>query len=475
MVRASIPTFSNIEQNTIQEIDKVSIIKEILLNKVSGLHWYYFTLDLNKDFNEINSDTEIYSDDDSFFENFEVKNNQYTLKDGNKLKKEASSLFKNIFTIADRNPEIFKEIAQRIFDKKEIPNKSDADQGLLGKYNEKDRAYRNGLFFEKIKSGFRDSPKKKVILAEGDSWFQFPRIFLGLDAVKDIIDHLIEDKNYAINSLAYGGDWLSNILSLGEYVEELTLLSPDVFLISGGGNDMVGSSRLATMVKNPFFQNKEEIADEIEKNRFLKELFELRKKQASQDNFIKDRKIFVEEKYQKGLVYIQDEFFQFINIVMVQYYLFMYNILKSGKYDNMKIITQGYDFAVPRKDKEPKKNIYNKAINKANQNGKWLDIPLKMKGIIDDETQEAIVYVMIYEFNEMLIQLANFKHFKNVYHIDNRGIAKYEDGDWFDELHLQSRVFKKVAALYKQCIDKPYSEENKHKVYTTLDLNNNGK
>ena len=33
-----------------------------------------------------------------------------------------------------------------------------------------------------------------------------------------------------------------------EYVEELSLLHPDVFLISGGGNDLVGSKRLAAIV-----------------------------------------------------------------------------------------------------------------------------------------------------------------------------------------------------------------------------------
>ena len=32
------------------------------------------------------------------------------------------------------------------------------------------------------------------------------------------------------------------------------------------------------------------------------------------------------------------------------------------------------------------------------------------------------------------------------------GVAKGHD-DWFDELHLKSHVFKKVANAYKECID----------------------
>ena len=57
------------------------------------------------------------------------------------------------------------------------------------------------------------------------------------------------ENNFAVWSLASGGDWLLNMLSARQYVEELSVLHPDVFLISGGGNDLVGSSRLAAVVE----------------------------------------------------------------------------------------------------------------------------------------------------------------------------------------------------------------------------------
>ncbi len=77
---------------------------------------------------------------------------------------------------------------------------------------------------------------------------------------------------------------------------------------------------------------------------------------------------------------------------------------------------------------------------------------------------------MIYEFNEMLIQLANFKRLRNVFHIDCRGHAK--EDDWFDELHLKSDAFKKVANAFKYCITQNIGMENDptEKVYRVNDL-----
>lgn len=72
-----------------------------------------------------------------------------------------------------------------------------------------------------------------------------------------------------------------------------------------------------------------------------------------------------------------------------------------------------------------------------------------MKGITNPEDQKDIIYTMINEFNEMLIQLANFKQFPNLFHIDCRGTAKKPE-DWYDELHLKS--YESIASTYKMCI-----------------------
>ena len=44
------------------------------------------------------------------------------------------------------------------------------------------------------------------------------------------------------------------------------------------------------------------------------------------------------------------------------------------------------------------------------------------------------------------------EEFPNVCHIDCRGIAKGQK-DWYDELHLKSHIFKKVAKVYSMLIN----------------------
>ena len=61
------------------------------------------------------------------------------------------------------------------------------------------------------------------------------------------------------------------------------------------------------------------------------------------------------------------------------------------------------------------------------------------------------MYVLIYEFNEMLCKLARFSWFPNVFHIDCRNVARSSD-DWFDEIHLKSSRFKEIAEAYRHCI-----------------------
>jgi hypothetical protein len=72
-----------------------------------------------------------------------------------------------------------------------------------------------------------------------------------------------------------------------------------------------------------------------------------------------------------------------------------------------------------------------------------------IKGILDTKLQRAIVMTFIYEFNEMLQDIAN--QFPNVYNVDCRDIPKNQD-DRYDELHLKSDIYKKLAERYKAII-----------------------
>jgi hypothetical protein len=127
----------------------------------------------------------------------------------------------------------------RIFDINEKIFLDEADSAI--KPNVKSQKKRADRFYQRFREGF-NRKDKKVIVAEGDSWFEFPQ------AIKDIIDHLNDNQRYNVFSMAYGGDWLANIIYDGKYVEKLSVIKPDVFLVSGGGNDMVGADRLGLMV-----------------------------------------------------------------------------------------------------------------------------------------------------------------------------------------------------------------------------------
>ena len=101
------------------------------------------------------------------------------------------------------NAEELSVIIQRIYDLNEkfILDLSAVD-GMLRRFNLIKNSNRNYEFGKKIRRGFRDldDKKKKIILAEGDSWFNYPII------LTDIIDRIRMENNFALYSLAAGGD-----------------------------------------------------------------------------------------------------------------------------------------------------------------------------------------------------------------------------------------------------------------------------
>lgn len=80
------------------------------------------------------------------------------------------------------------------------------------------------------------------IVAEGDSWFQYP--FL----LHDAIDHLMDDSQLAVLCFSEAGDILSNMTAKGEFYPALQRETPSYFLISGGGNDMVDGQGLRALL-----------------------------------------------------------------------------------------------------------------------------------------------------------------------------------------------------------------------------------
>ena len=342
-------------------------------------------------------------------------------------------------------PEELSIIIQRIYDlnEKYILELSAVD-GMLRRFNLIKNENRNYAFQKKIRDGFRDlkDKKKKVILAEGDSWFNYPII------LTDIIDRIRMERNFALYSLAAGGDWFLNMLTGREYVEELSLLHPDVFLISGGGNDLVGSKRLAAIVDPKGHSN------EYKKNEWAQGLL---KEANTADTPVNP------SDFEDGCKYLSKDFFALLMFFHLQYYSLIDGILgkpeKPGKFSSMKIITQGYDYARPSHAKgfglNPL-NWYIPFIRKFLGHGGWLKEPLQLRGIPDDnELHRKIIYAMIYLFNEMMIDIGRtFREIRkqpNVFHIDSRGLVG-PDG-WVDELHVKPKHAMKIGDVFIKCIN----------------------
>lgn len=346
------------------------------------------------------------------------------------------------------NAEDLSTILQRIYDLNEsYIYRLAAVETIVEKLNKFKNSQRNQVFFKKINRGFRklnnnspnDSPHITV-LAEGDSWFNYPII------LTDIIDRIIMEKDLAVYSIASGGDWLLNMLTGRQYVEELSISHPEWFLISGGGNDLVGARRLATILQP------DGGSIEFDKNKWTQYLI---------DDFAEKKEVPLREDFYEGLPFLSKDFYALLMFFHLQYYFLFNGILKTekdcvSKFEGIKIITQGYDYPIPSHDKQFGINPlrwYIPFVRKFLGHGSWLKTPFQIRGI-NDKMQQKVLYAMIYLFNEMMIELGdifNKKHqMRRVFHIDSRDSVG-QDG-WTDELHPTPVHFIKTGRTFIDCI-----------------------
>jgi hypothetical protein len=107
----------------------------------------------------------------------------------------------------------------------------------LASLNGVSRWRRQTLYRSKIGKGWSGLK----VVAEGDSWFQYP--FL----IEDVIDHLFDP--WAILCLSGAGDLLGDMAKQDEVTVAVAAERPDVLLLSGGGNDILGGGQLVRHIK----------------------------------------------------------------------------------------------------------------------------------------------------------------------------------------------------------------------------------
>ncbi|MEQ9439554.1 MAG: hypothetical protein RIG62_10930 [Cyclobacteriaceae bacterium] len=317
-----------------------------------------------------------------------------------------------------------KSLMLRIFDQNENFKFDNAYTGYLGTLNNISQARRNKRFFKKVRSG----KKVRRIVAEGDSWFEHP-------VVRDVIDWVTKlgKDDFAIYSIARGGDFLTNILEEREYITELSLLRPEVFLLSAGGIELVNGRRVALMIdKESQYVTKE-----------FKQEHPLVRDVLIRGDLNQEQEFMLEH----GMSFLTKEYFVMLGVLELSYKYLIKQLRK--KFTDLKIITHGYDYTVPSFQRGP--GIIKYLINLIGGNGHHFKEPMMIREINDNIDQRAISFAMIHLFNEMVINIVRDPIFgRGVTHIDCRGYAR--DKDWHDELHLKPRSIRRVAETYMEAI-----------------------
>jgi lysophospholipase L1-like esterase len=237
-------------------------------------------------------------------------------------------------------------------------------------------------------------PNRIKIVSEGDSWFQHPLVL-------DIIDHLY--RVYNIYCVSAAGDTLRNYFSNekknGEYyMDALDEKDPAFFLISGGGNDILGSQFSNYLVSD----SQNNIPEGENPRRFLK-----------------------------------DEIFKEFESLM-EIYKSAFTHLKTHK-PKIHIIVHGYDYPVK--------------LNNAKKG--WLGKYMIEKNIGRPGDRIAIIHLIMDTFNQKLSELS--KSFENVTYIDVRKMVRFDEKEgvdqWYDEIHPNNDGFQQIAMKFMQTID----------------------
>jgi hypothetical protein len=243
----------------------------------------------------------------------------------------------------------------------------------------------------------------ECIVAEGDSWFDYPP---GLD----ILDNLKRGFKYNIKKYSRAGDTLENMVYGTEYNQNWNRKSPQieetlqavrrykprVFLFSGGGNDLAGQEFDA------YFNHADSCMPEL-RTHYL--------------DFI------IKEVFRKA----------YLDLIA--------RVLSVDS--KIHIISHGYGYPVP--DGRGVINVLDFHFV-----GPWLKPTFVKKNILKYADQREYMNLIIDTFNEMLSEIA--KGNTHFHYLDLR--SHIADSDWVNELHINNEAYNKVARLFHLEIQK---------------------
>ena len=288
-------------------------------------------------------------------------------------------------------------------DRVELSDEQQELDCLIDVANAVERCERHAQF----KNALKDDDKRPVLVAEGDSWFQYPYL------IDEVIDHLGTD--YLIWSMGAAGDTAANMTGpSSEYMRGLNRWKEQVkgFLFSAGGNDVLGEDEtgspvLTRLVKT--YDPGQGAGWHIDRSAFDTTLDIIR------------------QAYRKMIQTVRTEFAK------------------------LPILIHGYDYPFPYPFGTGDKR------ESALKKGKWLGDPFSRKGFPDDNRfSREVLIIMIDAVYAMLNDIAA-REYDGIFVVDARRSMPGVEC-WYDELHGTDDGFKAVANRFK-CVLTPLVAE----------------
>jgi hypothetical protein len=250
----------------------------------------------------------------------------------------------------------------------------------------------------------------QVIIAEGDSWFDYPR--------NDILNILEDHYGFDVESCAHKGDnvedmaytdgQLENFSRRIEKVLRRNSAPPAAILLSGGGNDIAGAEfkMLLNHRASPIGGLNTKVVEGIINERVMT---------------------------------------SYITIIQA-----ITSICLNRTSKTIPIIIHGYDYPIP----DGRGFLGGFSILP----GPWFEPGFRLKGF--ESLQERIIHTssLIDSFNSMLMSLSRIPSFGHVRFVDLRGTLsgvthneQYKD-DWANELHPSQLGFEKITEKIYQAL-----------------------
>ena len=247
----------------------------------------------------------------------------------------------------------------------------------------------------------KDTSRTRIV-AEGDSWFQYPLL------LEDVLDQLY--KCYAVCSFAEAGDTLENYLKTrkDQYLDVIGPEDTKFFIVSGGGNDVLGDEFKDSLRETPD-------SDDTTYKRYL------------------DQKFFAQLDKLDRL------------------YAEMFTELLN-RYPDLHILVHCYDYVIPLdtsvKANKGKSSWSGKYMGGKFKNGKYVNGKVEPQ-----EAREELIRYIVDEFAKRLKELVQKDEFKGrVLFVDTRGLVLR--GKWADEIHPKNEGFQLVANKFIEEIER---------------------